>query len=833
METMPSTPDTLTATGAPVTLAPPAASGATQVGFATGGPDEIVVLTTAQTGVIATGYGVDGAQLFQTYAERNGTYGNVHWHSAGLAGQSGSGVTVAIDEDQGSSYEAAFQFIGTDGAITQSQIIGPTAGTVYYSSAVFASPTGYHAEWVTVANAFDATTSNDVYTRWQEDFGANGNVIAGTLSQTPGAALVPYAATRLGGASLVIEDNQLVTSGADTATLPGEPSHAISEVAAAGLTGGTSAAVAWADSGTDYVSIYDASTNSFGPRIGLDWGGAKDLHTVALADGGFAVSWSNGGAYKGELFAADGTGGGVLALTGQFVALDSHGELYTVGLDSNGAYVVQTYAVNGAGGGTGGTGGSTGGGGATYTSDNAGDHWTGTAADETFNLGRGGDVVTGGGGNDTFKFAETPWAGAHITDFNSGDRIDLTGLLAASGYSGADPVGAGYLKITTDGQGNGQIWSDLNQPGNSGWWLVTTVDGVSGYDLQLQNGVVTHAPGAGPDGTVSTSDPNYQAPAGVTKIILTGSHQTVTGNNAGDTFVSDNTSNHLIGGSGNDTFDLGRDGDIVTGGAGADTFVYQETPWAGGRINDFSVSQGDRIDLNALLAHAGYSGGDPIGDGYIKILDTTGAAQIWADADGPGSGSGWWLVDSLKDVSAGVISLSGGMITGGGDGSVIVEDKSYTASRTAVTSITAAGSSPQQIVGNDLSNTFHDNNNANAFYGLDGDDTFILGLGGSTVSTGSGADTVVVTGVPSSHESITGYTVGADRIDLRGLLSAIGSTGSDPFHDGHLQMFAVSDSSGQYTEIEAHDAAHGVWVDVVHIYNATPSQLHYADGWLS
>src|SRR6185312_10730715 len=40
-------------------------------------------------------------------------------------------------------------------------------------------------------------------------------------------------------------------------------------------------------------------------------------------------------------------------------------------------------------------GGSAGGSGQTYTSDNNGDSWSGTAGDDTFNLGRGGDHVTG------------------------------------------------------------------------------------------------------------------------------------------------------------------------------------------------------------------------------------------------------------------------------------------------------------------------------------------------------------------------------------------------------------------------------------------------------
>jgi hypothetical protein len=131
--------------------------------------------------------------------------------------------------------------------------------------------------------------------------------------------------------------------------------------------------------------------------------------------------------------------------------------------------------------------------GQTYTSDNNGDHWTGTAGNDTFHLGRGGDVVTSGAGADTFAFAETPWAGAEIKDFSQadGDVIDLSGLLARSGYTGSDPFADQYLKLTTASDGSAQVWSDIHAPGNDGWWLVATLDGVSTSSLHYSGGMLT------------------------------------------------------------------------------------------------------------------------------------------------------------------------------------------------------------------------------------------------------------------------------------------------------------------------------------------------------
>jgi len=294
--------------------------------------------------------------------------------------------------------------------------------------------------------------------------------------------------------------------------------------------------------------------------------------------------------------------------------------------------------------------------------NNSANHIHGGAGDDTFILGRGGDVVTGGGGADKFVFNETPWTGGHIVDFDPAhDTIDLSGLLARSGYRGGDPIGDGYIKIVADSAGNAQIWSDLDQIAHAGWWLVTTLDHVSVSGLAMQGDVVTAAPTVSPQAVVSAT--LYTTPAGVTDITLQGAQQTVTGNGAGDTFHSNNTGNHLIGGAGNDTFILGRGGDVATGGGGSDTFVFNETPWAGGHVTDFNPGA-DTLDLTGLLTHSGYHGSDAAADGYVKIVDAAGGAQVWSNLDSVSPGAGWWLVTSLDGVTASSVHLHGAFISG-------------------------------------------------------------------------------------------------------------------------------------------------------------------------
>src|SRR6185312_16080477 len=125
--------------------------------------------------------------------------------------------------------------------------------------------------------------------------------------------------------------------------------------------------------------------------------------------------------------------------------------------------------------------------GQTFTSDNNGDHTTGTAGNDPFNVGRGGDVLTGNGGNDTFVFHETPWNGAHITDFTSGDILDLTGMLAIDGYKSGDAAAEGYLKVTADSAGEAQVWSHLNGQ----WWLAATLDHEPASSLHVSGAFIT------------------------------------------------------------------------------------------------------------------------------------------------------------------------------------------------------------------------------------------------------------------------------------------------------------------------------------------------------
>ncbi|HEY8615016.1 Calx-beta domain-containing protein [Phenylobacterium sp.] len=116
---------------------------------------------------------------------------------------------------------------------------------------------------------------------------------------------------------------------------------------------------------------------------------------------------------------------------------------------------------------------------------------------------------------------------------------------------------------------------------------------------------------------------------------------------SGQVLRSDQYGDTLAGGAGNDTLIAGQGPDRLTGAGGADHFVYEKLPWSRGEIADFTPGQ-DLLDLSALAP--GYSGSNPIRDGYLEFRDVGGATQVMVDADGPG---GDWptTVTLLRGVS--------------------------------------------------------------------------------------------------------------------------------------------------------------------------------------
>ncbi|MDB5468114.1 MAG: exsH [Phenylobacterium sp.] len=270
------------------------------------------------------------------------------------------------------------------------------------------------------------------------------------------------------------------------------------------------------------------------------------------------------------------------------------------------------------------------------TSSHYADTLTGGAGADTLAGGQGPDKLIGGAGADTFVYKAMPWNGGEIADFQVGvDKLDVSALYT-DGYHGTDPVADGYVHFESNGAGGTKVMLDVDGVGTANPFshLVTTLDGVSPTGL-------TAAQVFG--GTAATAS----APA------------VTTPSTPGVALVSTAYGEALTGGAGADTLSAGQGPDSLTGGAGADHFVFAKLPWSAGHVTDFTPGA-DVLDLRQLFADAGYTGSNPLADGYLSFQsDGAGGTRVMFDPDGPGAATPWaWQVTTLDHAAPSSLSSS-------------------------------------------------------------------------------------------------------------------------------------------------------------------------------
>ena len=427
--------------------------------------------------------------------------------------------------------------------------------------------------------------------------------------------------------------------------------------------------------------------------------------------------------------------------------------------------------------GGGSTGGTAGAGIAITADDNYPKALMGGAGADTLTEAHLSDNLTGGGGADTFVFKYLPWNAGHILDFQVGlDKIDLSALLTASGYSGSNPVADGYVSFVSNGAGGTKVMFDSDGPGQANTWpsVVTNLEGVAPGGLTAANVLGS---------TGSTSAPPPTAPPAGTGLVLTSVIE-------GD---------HLVGGAGADTLNAGQGHDILTGGGGGDSFVFRALPWNAGHITDFQAGV-DKIDISALYTN-GYHGANPVADGYVTLVsDGAGGTKVLLDVDGPGPSGLRYQITTLDGVSPGTLSGASMFGTQAGGSSPGVTLTSYTPGGTLT--------------------------------GGAGNDTLIAGPGPDVLIGGAGADHMVFSQLPWNAGHVSDFTPGVDVLDLRGLFAASGYTGVDPIADGYLSF--VSNGSGGTKVMFDQDgrgSGHPWPTTITTLDNVTPSSIHSAD-WL-
>jgi hypothetical protein len=406
-----------------------------------------------------------------------------------------------------------------------------------------------------------------------------------------------------------------------------------------------------------------------------------------------------------------------------------------------------------------------------FGNDTPGQVLTGGIGNDAFYAGRNSVVMTSGGGADVFVFEHLPWNGGRITDFALGfDRLDFTDLFSAIGYGGFDPVADGYMRLESDGHGGTRVYFDPDGLGSGNPWpfLMITLEGVSPVGL--------FAP---------TLFHPFLFPPGPL------------------TLTADDTRNQVLnGGNASDIFFTGHNSVVMTGGSSDDTFVFEHVPWNNtGHITDFQVAL-DRLDLSAVFTAVGYTGSDPVADGYIRLeSDGAGGTRIQFDADGFGSATRWPSVITTLDHLAPEIVTWQVLSTG------------------------YAPEPPGLVL-------IADDTRGQVLNGGAGLDVFYAGHNSVVMTGGANVDLFVFDYLPWNGGHITDFVSGSDVLDLRPVFSASGYAGPDPITDGYLR-FESDGAGGTNVKFDPDGPATGNrWPFlIVTLDHVQPSGVHTGD-WL-
>jgi len=230
-----------------------------------------------------------------------------------------------------------------------------------------------------------------------------------------------------------------------------------------------------------------------------------------------------------------------------------------------------------------------------------------------------------------------------VGDFNAYAQEDPIFELVGNGYidqSGRfEQLGYSYVFDGTAGRLDHAITTATMSPKVLGavHWHIDADEGLAqDYNLEFkQPACATCAPDPY-DGTVPFRASDHD-PVLVGLMLF----KTYSGTAGRDTIVGSAGDDVIIGGAGADT---------LTGGAGVNVFVYTSTLDAGDTITDF-VPGKDFLDLRTLLQSLGYTGTDPVADGWVRFVASGANTSVQVDADGPTGSAVFRPLLTLKNVA--------------------------------------------------------------------------------------------------------------------------------------------------------------------------------------
>ncbi|HWF63308.1 MAG TPA: family 16 glycosylhydrolase [Rhizomicrobium sp.] len=473
---------------------------------------------------------------------------------------------------------------------------------------------------------------------------------------------------------------------------------------------------------------------------------------------------------------------------------------------------------SGSSGGTGSTGGS----GTSITdpvaNGTAGQVLTATAPNATFQAGQNSVVMTEAGGANTFVYTALPYNAGQITNFNpASDKIDVSAMLKAAGYTGTDPFADHTLTLSSDGHGGTELVYNPPGVGTNGHWPINVVDidNVAAASLNPASDFVTGY-------TSGTSGSGTSSGGGTTG--GTGSGSSGGGTTTGPTLSANNSAGQVLHASApNATFNAGQNSAVMTEDGGANTFVYTALPYNAGQITNFNPAS-DKIDVTAMLHAAGYAGTNPFGDGALTLTsDGHSGTDLIYHPPGAGSNGVWPVtVVDIDNVAASSLNTATDFVTGFGGST---STGSGTGSGTSGSSGGNTTAGPTLTASNSAGQVLHATA-ANA--------TFVAGQNSVVMTEDGGANTFVYTALPYNAGQITNFNPASDKIDVSAMLHAAGYTGSNPFGDHALTLVSDGHSGTDLMYNPPGAGSNGIWsTTVVDIDNVAPGSLNTSTDFIT
>ena len=234
----------------------------------------------------------------------------------------------------------------------------------------------------------------------------------------------------------------------------------------------------------------------------------------------------------------------------------------------------------------------------------------GMAGDDDINGGSGDDILFGGAGDDKLVGAR----GDDTANGGAGDDYLL-------GESGNDRLEGGAGNDDLRGADhNDELFGDAGNDALRGGSGDDRLDG--GADNDMLDG------GSGSDFLLGG--------AGIDQLFGRNGLDVIYGGAGGDALFGGGDADTLKGGDGDDILNGGSDADVLSGGAGADTFVFDGAYRSNfDLITDFSISEGDRIDVSKIL-ESSPSNRDSFGQ-FVRVSETDdGQFNVAINDDGKG-----------------------------------------------------------------------------------------------------------------------------------------------------------------------------------------------------